>query len=108
MAVRLSGPEIEQLAKLLRDAFPRARFTEFLLYRLDKRIDDYVGASDDYPTSIRKVVEEANGLLWWHDIVREARNAVPGDPGLIEFGERFGVSPRFTTREGAQRQRIAG
>jgi V8-like Glu-specific endopeptidase len=108
MTVRLSGPEIEQLVKLLRDAFPRVRFTEFLLYRLDKRIDDYVGANDDYPTSIRKVVEEANGFLWWHDLVREARNTVPGDPGLIEFGERFGVSPRFTTREGVQQQRIAG
>ena len=31
-----------------------------------------------------------------------------GTHGLIEFGERFGVSPRFTTLEGVQQQRIAG
>jgi Trypsin-like peptidase domain/Effector-associated domain 1 len=98
MAVRLSGPDIERLVYLFRDAFSRERFTDLLLYRLDRRIDDYVGANDDYPTSIRKVVQEANRVLWWQDLVRAARNVVPGDSGLVEFGGRFGISPRFVAR----------
>lgn len=91
--IRLSGPEIATLVGLLREAFPRARFTEFLLYRLNRRTDDVAGEADDYPTVLRKVVQEANAGLWWRDLLREARNAVPADPGLLAFAEQFGLSP---------------
>jgi Trypsin-like peptidase domain/Effector-associated domain 1 len=91
--LRLNGPEIQKLRDLLRSAFPRNRFDEFLLYRLDRHTDDYAGPADDYPTVLRKVIQEANAALWWRDLVGEARKAVPGDPGLMEFGEHFGFSP---------------
>src|SRR5207248_2478011 len=78
---------------LLRAAFPRSRFDDFLLFRLDRHIDDYVSPADDYPTALRKIIQEANAALWWRDLLREARKAVPGDAGLMEFGEDFGFSP---------------
>lgn len=92
-ARRLSGPEMGKLRDLLRDTFPRHRFEEFLLFRLDRRLDDYVSPADDYPTALRKVIQEANAALWWRDLLSKARNAAPDDPGLLEFGERYGFSP---------------
>ena len=91
--LRLNGPEMGKLRDLLRDAFPRPRFDEFLLFRMDKRFDDYTSPGDDYLTALRKVIQEANAALWWQDLLREARNAVPGDPGLLEFVETFGFAP---------------
>jgi V8-like Glu-specific endopeptidase len=92
-APRLSGSEIGRLRDLLHDAFPRPRFDELLLFRLDRRVDDYAGPNDDYPTALRKVIQEANAALWWRDLLSSARKAVPGDPGLLEFGEELGLAP---------------
>jgi hypothetical protein len=91
---RLTGPQRGVLRDALRAAFRRSRFEELLEYRLDRSLDDYVGPADDYPTALRKLIEDANQALWWSDLVREARNAVPGDPALIAFAEEFGVAPR--------------
>ena len=48
--IRLDGPQIEELKNLLGAAFLPPRFTEFLLYRLNRNIWNYTGATDDYPT----------------------------------------------------------
>jgi hypothetical protein len=93
---RLDGPEIGEFQRLLRSAFVRARFDSFLLYRLGRHIDDFAGVYDDYPTTLRKVIENANAELWWQRLLSEARKAVPRDAGLQAFGERFGVSPVIT------------
>jgi hypothetical protein len=106
--LRLTGPEIQQLRDLLRAAFPRNRFDEFLLYRLNRHTDDYVGAADDYLTVLRKVIQEANAALWWRDLLREARKAVPDDPGLMEFGEQFGWSPATVAVDGGIPARLGG
>jgi hypothetical protein len=92
-ATRLNGPEMGKLRDLLREAFPRHRFEDLLLFRMDRRLDDYVSPADDYPAALRKVIQQANAALWWRDLLSEARKAVPGDPGLLEFGEQFGLSP---------------
>lgn len=94
MDVRLQPDEIGEFVELLRAAFLRVRFEEFLFYRLKRSTDDLSGPNDDYPTVLRKVVREANSKLWWRALVQEARNAVPDDPGLLSFGERFGLSPK--------------
>lgn len=91
--LRLSGIEIGEWVELLRAAFLRPRFEEFLLFRLNLSIDDFAGPSDDYRTALRKVVQEAVAKLWWRDLLREARFAVPEDPGLLAFAERFEQSP---------------
>jgi V8-like Glu-specific endopeptidase len=51
---------------------------------------------------VRKVIQEANAALWWRDLLAEARKAVPGDPGLLEFGERFGLSPATVSPAAAE------
>ena len=92
--LRLQPNEIRELVELLHAAFLRVRFEEFLFYRLKRSTDDLSGPNDDYPTMLRKVALEANSKLWWRALVREARNAVPDDPGLLSFGEQFGLSPK--------------
>jgi hypothetical protein len=91
--LRLDPDDIRELVELLRAAFLRVRFEEFLFYRLKASTDDLSGPNDDYPTVLRKVVQEANAKLWWRDLLQAARNAVPADPGLQTFGEQFGMSP---------------
>ena len=109
MAVlRLSGPQIEELANLLRAAFLPARFDEFLLYRLDRNTVDYAGSNDTYPTTLRRVIQEANARLWWRDLLAEARKAAPTDPDLLEFGERFSLSPVTVAVDGGGRQPVQG
>lgn len=97
---RLSGPEIMEFKDLLRAAFSRTRFDDFLLYRLNRQTDDFAGPGDDYPTVLRKVIQEATAQLWWQDILSAARLAVPTDPGLMAFGERFGLSPTTVSDDG--------
>lgn len=106
--LRLNGPEITELRDLLRAAFLRVRFEDFLLDRLDRRLDDFTGPADDYPTALRKVIQEANAALWWRDLLREARKAVPADPGLLEFGERFGFSPVTVAVQGETQVALRG
>lgn len=99
--LRIKGADIERLASLLLGAFAPARFDEFLLYRLERPSYLFAGASDDFPTVLRKVIEDANARLWWRDLVREARLALPADPGLVEFGERFALAPETWSADDA-------
>lgn len=91
---RLSPREEIVLREHLRAAFPApARFNDFLMFRLNRTFLDYRGLDDDYPTAIGRVVSAANAGFWWSDLVREARNAIPSDPALMEFGEDLGLAP---------------
>ena len=94
---RLDGRESRTLANLLSNAFLPQRFTQFLFYRLDKHTHNYASQNDDYPTVLFKVVQAANAGLWWRDLLREARNAVPADPGLVAFAEQLGHAPTVVT-----------
>jgi hypothetical protein len=91
--LRLSGPQILTLKDLVRQGFDTNTFDELLL-RLDRRTSDYVGANDDFPTSIVKTLKRANAQLWWRDLLREACNAVP-DPQLRAFSDHVGSAPTF-------------
>ncbi len=106
--LRLTGPQLGRLRDLLCAAFLRRRFEDLLLFRLDKPIDLYTSPSDDYPTALRRVLEQANAELWWPNLVGEARKAVPGDPGLLEFGESFGFSPAAVEVDGGSSVPLRG
>jgi V8-like Glu-specific endopeptidase len=108
MVLRLEGPEIQELVGLLRVAFSRQRFDDLLLYRLNRLLGDHVGPADDDRTAIRKVLEDANRELWWRDLVREARHAVPGDPGLVAFGERYAFAPATVVVSGGTATPVTG
>jgi len=91
------------LRDCLKEAFTTApRFNEFLQFRLNCVFNNYYGMSDDYPEGIRRVVEQFNAEVHWRVLLREARNAVPDDPGLVAFAERFDQAPIAV--EGAQGQ----
>ena len=88
---RLSPAALLELRNALRPAFSRSRFVD-LVARVDRNLDDMTAPADDYPTSIWRVLGEANAQLWWRDLLREARFAVPGDAALQQLGERYGLS----------------
>lgn len=92
-ALRLDGLQMEELKNLLGAAFLPQRFNEFLLYRLNRNTWNYASMNDDYPTTLLRVIQDSNATLWWRDLVWEARKAVPGDPGLLAFEERFSGAP---------------
>ncbi len=91
--LRLAGGEMRRFSELLGEAFMPGRFQQFLLFRLDKRTYDYSSQEDDFPTVRFKVIVAANAELWWRDLLRQARNAAPADPGLLAFAEELGESP---------------
>jgi V8-like Glu-specific endopeptidase len=105
---RLEPKEIGDLTALLRAAFVRQRFVEFLGRRLNQSFDDYAVAADPYPTQIRTVLEEANASLWWRELIREARYAVPGDGGLAAFADAVGFTPSLRAPGEKPVKRLAG
>jgi hypothetical protein len=107
MALRLTGPQLLQLRQLLRTAFAPEGFAD-LVTALDRRVDDYAGPSDNYPTTIRKVLDVANAQLWWRDLLLQARTAMPGDPELLAFAQHFGDAPRVVTATGEPLAPVAG
>jgi Effector-associated domain 1 len=88
--LRLEGPQLLGLRDWLRAAFTEEAFTELLL-ALDRKVEDFAGRNDTFPTVILKTVQCANAQLWWRDLLREACNAVP-DPQLLQFSTEFGKS----------------
>jgi len=83
---------------LLAPIFPdKNGFSDFLQFRLDRRYTDFEGPTDALPRVIRNVVNEANSRLWWREVLREARNVVPGDDGLARFAAQFGLAPELVT-----------
>lgn len=106
--LRLEDTEIAEFAELLDAVFLPPRFDEFLSYRLNRRTYHFASQNDDYPTVLRKVIQEANAKLWWRNLLREARNAVPDDPGLLAFGERFGLSPQVVAPAEGGTTRLSG
>lgn len=94
LQVRLKPSDVIVLRDLLFDAFPDPeRFTEFLAFRMNLKFSSYHGMTDAYPAAIRKFVTQINGEVLWRDLLREARNAVPNDPGLLEFAQRYEQAP---------------
>jgi V8-like Glu-specific endopeptidase len=95
---RLNGPEIGILRDALFTAFPiRNRFADLLLFRLGRHYTTYQTLEDAHPDVIKNVISQANAELWIGDLLREARNTVPGDSDLMAFGEQFGLAPRLMT-----------
>ncbi|GAA1569595.1 hypothetical protein GCM10009827_109200 [Dactylosporangium maewongense] len=94
---RLTGPEMIELRNLLADAFPRSRFRELLLGRLDRRFDDFVGAEVGYRAALLDIVQDANAQLWWRDLLTAARQALPTDSDLLAFAARFELAPQTGT-----------
>jgi hypothetical protein len=91
--LRLSGPQIGNLRDLLIAAFLPANFGDLMVTRVDRPIFNYASLNDPYPIQVLNVLMAANGELWWRELLREARNARPADPGLLAFAAAVGQGP---------------
>jgi V8-like Glu-specific endopeptidase len=54
----------------------------------------YSAPADPDPEAFLNVLIGANAELWWRELLREARNAIPNDPDLQAFAEEFGQAPQ--------------
>ncbi|GIF02124.1 trypsin-like peptidase domain-containing protein [Paractinoplanes rishiriensis] len=93
---RLSGPQQRELQEALAAIFDRDQLEQFLLYRLNIRLEDISPKADNLQSSLFRVLEHAKRRLWWRDLVVEARNELPEDAGLIMFAQRVGLAPAVT------------
>ncbi len=101
VALRLTGQELGKLRDALVETFSPERFEELLRYRLDKRLDSFAGGNDTFNRAVFRVLENANQTLWWRDLLRAARAAVPSDPGLLELAGQFDAAPLTVGTDGA-------
>jgi hypothetical protein len=94
----LTPQEITQLADLLKPTFKSKNpLQKFLMARFGRDYEEFETRDDTVPDVIRKVVTDASSFLWWEDLLREARNIVPGDDALAQFAMQFGMSPQIVS-----------
>ena len=92
----LTPQEITQLADLLKPTFKSKNpLQKFLMARFGRDYEEFETRDDTVPDVIRKVVADASSFLWWEDLLREARNIVPGDNALAQFAMQFGMAPQI-------------
>jgi hypothetical protein len=92
----LTPQEITQLADLLKPTFKSKNpLQKFLMARFGRDYEEFETRDDTVPDVIRKVVADASSFLWWEDLLREARNIVPGDNALAQFATQFGMAPQI-------------
>jgi V8-like Glu-specific endopeptidase len=92
----LTPQEITQLADLLKPTFKSKNpLQKFLMARFARDYEEFETRDDTVPDVIRKVVADASSFLWWDDLLREARNIVPGDNALAQFAMQFGMAPQI-------------
>jgi Trypsin-like peptidase domain/Effector-associated domain 1 len=90
----LTNSEIGQFSDLLKAIFrTRNRLADFLQFRLGRTYEHFERREDTVPDVIVHLVDDASSFLWWDDLLREARNIVPGDVGLAQFATQFGMAP---------------
>jgi hypothetical protein len=90
--LRLKPAQEVELRDLLKSAIGDEDELDDLLNRLDRRLADLAPLNKTFGAKVKLVVVNANGRLWWRDLVREASNMVPGDRQLLEFADRVGMS----------------
>jgi hypothetical protein len=92
----LTPQEITQLADLLKPTFKSKNpLQRFLMARFGRDYEEFETRDDTVPDVIRNVVADASSFLWWEDLLREARNIVPGDNALAQFAMQFGMAPQI-------------
>ena len=107
---RLSGQGIHRLSELLANSLltpPRA--IQFLVTRLDLRWFDY-DTQGGFGLTLFNLVQQMNAEYRWRDLLREARNAYPADPGLVEFAAAVAMAPAASTTaaDGNSREALDG
>ena len=110
MARHLTNIERGELVDCLKAVFrSKPRLDQFLDRRLDGRAyADFERGSDALGDVIYEIVKDASAMLWWPDLLREARNLVPGDDCLAGFAAQFGLAPQIVAATPAGMAAVAG
>jgi hypothetical protein len=75
----------------LQKAFEPDEFRGWLLTRLDRHWDTYVGLNAKYPSAVLDIITAANRQGWIVPLIEAARAENPENADLYEFGERLEV-----------------
>lgn len=77
--MKLSGKQLENLAKALSDAFPdRTSLEQMLLFKLNRSLNEITGDCN-LATVVFELIKEANARGWVLDLVKAARQENPGN-----------------------------
>lgn len=94
---RLTGPGIARLSKLLAGALLNPqRAIQFLATRLGLNWFNYDNLGG-FEITVFNLVQQMNAEHRWRELLREARNAYPADPGLVEFATAVALAPAAVT-----------
>jgi hypothetical protein len=81
--IRLTGPQLKQLAAALRRTFLQQELVELLEFDLDRRkLDDYTASTDNMQTIIFKVIKAAEKEGWLLQFIEAASKARPKESEL--------------------------
>ena len=88
--IRLTGPQLKQLATALDRTFSQQELVELLEFELDRRkLEAYTASADDMRTIIRKVIEAAERQAWLFEFIEAASKARPQES---ELGSTYGLA----------------
>lgn len=97
--VLLTPAEVSTFGDILNDLFTRDQFRDLLRYKLDRRLSDYSGDEAPFPTTIGRVLEDANKARWWPDLLQQARGMRPSSQALIDFKKADKPPDRLTRKQ---------
>jgi Trypsin-like peptidase domain/Effector-associated domain 1 len=91
---RLTGPQVEEFRKAIRDAFNNEqKFKEFLFIQLDRQLDD-ITSKEVFPTEIFNVITTAEDEDWTEELLSATRLWRPTNTKLLLFAQQFGLAPK--------------
>ncbi|MFO0762473.1 MAG: effector-associated domain EAD1-containing protein [Byssovorax sp.] len=86
---KLTGPEIQELARAFLSAFPaRTSLAQMLLFGLDKSLDTITSERNNLNTTTVELLTTANTEGWIHPLIDAARAHNPGNPDLRALVEK--------------------
>jgi hypothetical protein len=94
----LKGAQLERLSEALRRAFPVQRLREMMLYKLEKRLDDYA-LGGDYKEIVFELLMAAEAEGWTAELVQGARDANPGNAALQAVAQDVALASTTSTLE---------
>ncbi len=100
--MQVSGREYQLLNEALIDAFRWDSLAQMLAFALDQRLDFLAGRSDEFNTTVFKVIGEYNRRDQVEKLVQAARRFNPTHSGLHQVADALGRTTSVTGYIGSQ------
>lgn len=97
--LKLTGPQLGDLAEALGEAFTPAQFAQMLLYRLDKKLAR-LAMGKDFDEDIFLVLGSANAQGWIGRLIAAARASNPDNWDLQAFEQKLDAGPLLAADRG--------